>query len=144
MWGRIMGWGFVATTSVASAVGALIGTLAEPAVPDMATGSNPRSARKRVNSARPTSEIASSSEMLSRPVNRRIEPVSKWRTTLEIQLRWLIAACGRLLPSLASAADRASSPSPQGTRACAGVLLSRAERTSRPVEIRSTQTDVRC
>ena len=47
-----------------------------------------------------------------------VEPLNRFRTTLEIQPRFVIAAWGRTLPSRANTVHLAPSPSSQPTRAC--------------------------
>ena len=67
-------------------------TIMEPAFSSAVTrlimllGRRFRSARNRVKRARPTSEIASSSEMSSDLISFVVDPVSNFRTTFDIQL----------------------------------------------------------
>ena len=76
---------------------------------DMPSGSRSRSAKNRVNSARPTSETASSCDT-SRPMRLVIDPLNSLSTTLETQPQWVIAACGRSLASRANSKLLAPSP----------------------------------
>ena len=101
---------------VSSAIPRKSKRLAAVAGSDMSSGSRLRSARNRVKSARPTSEIASSCETSS-SMSAVVERLNSLRTTLEIQPRFVIAACGRTLPSRANTVDLAPSLSSQRTQA---------------------------
>ena len=84
-----------------------------------------RSARNRVKSARPTSEIASSCWTPS-SISLVVEPLNSLKTRLEIQPQFVIAAWGRSLPSRANTVDLA--PSLSSHRACCKDFPSRAMR----------------